>query len=276
MIGCDSMRTAYECLYEPCREEAFQGKEVAVFVGMKPKRNHASGIRLMLIGRAVNGWGTELADMATRGEKDRFLEEVCHQWECADRWNWMEEKNEKLYNTGGKQDCVGSRPFWSYAEKIWRDLTGDNNSVRWVDYIYWTNLYKISPANGGNPTDGQCKAQGEACREILRQEIEACRPTHILCFTDDNWITCQGYTDFGVLFMLNATAGQVTDKTAYVKLTGEYQYGCPDGSPARVMITCRPEYKVKDEFCKAVEEKPGWQPRQKNDGQPVQSPDEKR
>ena len=82
-------------------------------------------------------------------------------------------------------DYCLSRPFWGYSKEIWDTLYGAVTSwrERWYQKIVWTNLYKIAPRKGGNPSEAWRKMQREACAQLLRAEIVFFNPTHILFVT---------------------------------------------------------------------------------------------
>ena len=58
----------------------------------------------------------------------------------------------------------------------------------WSKHLAWTNLYKLAPAGGGNPSGELCRAQFAACKRLLRMEVERLKPSIVLALTGWGWI----------------------------------------------------------------------------------------
>lgn len=70
----------------------------------------------MLVGRTANDWegdrdGKEM-DLAI--EYGKISEK---EFNCSDRWDWIEETNDVLKNKGGGY-YVSRSPFWSYSKPL--------------------------------------------------------------------------------------------------------------------------------------------------------------
>jgi hypothetical protein len=63
----------------------------------------------------------------------------------------------------------------------------DVNDSNWSSYLLWSNLYKVSPAVGGNPADSLIELQQDACRRLLRTEINLYRPRRVVFATGMHW-----------------------------------------------------------------------------------------
>lgn len=164
--------------------------QLSHFVGMKGKRYDEQEVRLLVVGRAVNGWG-QLDSTSAESFSADAMEKVIN-----DKFKWIVCDNETLRNDckdeNGEYYWLNDSPFWRTSRRIWMNLSGndgfvDKNKDKWVDYIAWTNLYKVAPRDTGNPTTTMSKQQLNACKKILQAEIEKFKPTHILFITGYEW-----------------------------------------------------------------------------------------
>ncbi len=78
--------------------------------------------------------------------------------------------------------------FW----RVIRATTGrlgvaDVGAPTWPSFVAWSNLYKVSPSAGGNPSSALANAQLPQCIEILRAEIHAWAPRRVLFLTGRRW-----------------------------------------------------------------------------------------
>ncbi|HIF9359576.1 hypothetical protein HWA77_25310 [Photobacterium damselae subsp. damselae] len=156
-----------------------QTKELCSFNAQKGNRyNH----KLMIIGRAVNGWGNDFSLQTLEPSKlaqqvyKKATNKTCPlQW-VIDSWGDTED-----YNTA-------KSAFWRIAKRISKEFNLYGNDVdHWASYIVWSNLYKIAPSNGGNPSDMLCDEQFDGCNQLLQEELRYYQPQKILFLTGFNW-----------------------------------------------------------------------------------------
>jgi hypothetical protein len=180
-----------------------------------------------------------------------------------DRFEWISTTGVNPCNTVRKGidrdpnsigDYLLSRSqIWNYSKSIWDNLFGRETdwNERWFENIVWSNLYKIAPHGGGNPAGRLQKKQKEACKELLKAEIDYFKPTHIFFATArDGWFdgfsslfqTCQ---DVGT----NVFSGKNKNEQ-YVEVVGEYIY--EDGQKAKIVVACRPEGRGKELYVNQV------------------------
>lgn len=257
--GLMSLYDGYKRLFE-CVKEEYSLDKYTCFVAMRGKKyNKLDGKeipRLMIIGRAVNGWGREkllyesadaFAESAYAGFRDTTRFET--EWELK----FCAESNYYSEYSKDSQTCryfLNNSRFWNYSESIWRRLVGDRviaSEPRWLDYIAWSNLYKISPKQKGNPDNKLCAVQASACIDILLAEIEELNPTHILMMVGDKWLKWKK-GDFTRIFtsgFCNIHEEKSEKNTAIVCRT----FG---GDKKKVVVTNRPERKNKEAFVNAV------------------------
>ena len=194
------IKELYKELYEHCSrvpDFCFAGTEAdnpyAHFVAIRGEGFDSNTKRLMLVGRATNGWGS--LDSSTA---EAFSESANEQFMSQSRWNWVEEVNGVLYS-GHDEDksnfanryCLDRSAFWAYAKDIWAQLPGSVSDVGpvWMKNIAWSNLYKVSPKKSGNPSNKMLSLQTSVCADILVSEIRLFNPTHILFMTGYDWFS---------------------------------------------------------------------------------------
>ncbi len=161
---------------------------------LRGEKYEKSEIKLLIIGRALNGWP---ADFVTR-DIDRFRElwekqekdgSKCLTHRSLDKGKtplkceqvkgieWVEtsiKKNNRWYST------VRKSKFWAVAKEIAISLLNLENGGDWTKYVAWTNLAKLAPKEKGNPKGNMWDDQKEIAPEILKEELYILAPTHVL------------------------------------------------------------------------------------------------
>lgn len=125
---------------------------------------------ILFVGRATNGWVTdseELEELFGNDEKTAIFNR-------KDQMQWAEER--KGYNTQ-------KSAFWRVIRQVAVSCYPDN----WSSFIAWSNLYKVSPYQGGNPDNSLKAAQEKVCCEILKKEIEILSPEFVIFLTGKSW-----------------------------------------------------------------------------------------
>lgn len=165
----------------------------ALFPLVGDKYNH----ELMVVGRALNKWGNKEDNIWWKcGEKpsSKIIKDIIKfsgmdGGKCSMKWiteNWDSECN-GTYR-------MNKSAFWRVVKNILSKLKITNSDI-WSSYLVWTNLYKIAPAQGGNPTEKMCKAQLGNCLSLLKNEIDFFKPKRILFLTGYDW-----FKDFEEVF----------------------------------------------------------------------------
>lgn len=98
----------------------------------------------------------------------------------------------------------------------------------------WSNLYKMSPALGNNPTEKECKLQIEYASKLIDKEIEELKPKNVVFITGDTWIK-----DVETNFLQNVDINWQDNDI--IKWIGKY-------GNAKIIITSRPEGKPQQQF----------------------------
>jgi hypothetical protein len=121
--------------------------------------------------------------------------------------------------------------FWRVIRRTLKSLNiaVSENEEEWPSHLVWSNLYKIAPAGGGNPTGKLKKAQEHGCREIFRLELKEYEPRRLLLLT--GW---HGWAD---QFLSNDNMQIVNGK--FVKATGLIQAS----NNVICVVACHPQGK---------------------------------
>lgn len=142
---------------------------------------------LMVVGRAVNGWteGIFPTSLSVPAEVSRYAtvvqESVAGNSECPMRWVTDGWSGTDGYNTRRSA-------FWRSIRSVVQGLRIANvEAGDWPSHLVWSNLYKVSPARGGNPRDVLCDIQFSGCAELLNLEFQTYRPSRVLFLTGADW-----------------------------------------------------------------------------------------
>jgi hypothetical protein len=236
----DKMKELYHQLYV----DAMKIKLSNFFPVCGAEYGRAGTIRLMVIGRAVNGW-----DEFHAGEEAAFMAAASRSLD-GKGFSWLGHKNkggvyddelasEPYLNGRGEEVYYDLRtsPYWRTAKEITRRLNGWDESgipTRWYEYIVWSNLYAIAPKDGGNPDDAMQKVQRNTCRELLVEQIREYAPTHILFITGQDWFNT---------FWNDRTLCQMTEQTDLERY-GKYPVSRGIYGGSKVVVTMRPEFRT--------------------------------
>jgi hypothetical protein len=138
---------------------------------------------LMVIGIAGNGGieGVRPVDMADALQAERFANEISDsvsgKGECPMKWVTDQWGATSGYNTKKSQ-------FWNVIREVTHKLDiADEHQDDWPSYLAWSNLYKISPNEGGNPSKTLRDIQQNGCNSLLKSELIRYRPRHLLFLT---------------------------------------------------------------------------------------------
>jgi len=166
------------------REYRYKQQSLCGFMALKGSE-YAGSRKLMVVGRAVNGWGEGAAasDLATSDSKEKLIEGIFyHDGVCQLAWVVEGAGNQEGYNTNRSA-------FWRVIKEVSRSLGvwEEEDEGSWSSRLVWSNLYKLSPHSGGNPSDALCALQEPGCIELLREEIIEYNPARVLFLTGMGW-----------------------------------------------------------------------------------------
>ena len=176
----NELKDLYEALYNT-REEIEnrcrgKQKQQSIFTCQVGKKYANAEIKFMLIGRCANGW--EYFKPSTPGRfAERYVSEFVGEKGAKEGFDWIEKKAGKQYS--GTYNLQRSR-FWTYSRSFFEKLTEEQKeqytkSRIWQDHIVQSDLYKMSPAAGGNPGGKAIELQHDICLALLKKNraIEA-------------------------------------------------------------------------------------------------------
>lgn len=203
--------------------------------GFMSMRGFLYDYELMVVGRAVNGWDKgvlpeDLArDAVTECYSHAVLNSVNGDGSCPMKWvidYWGNEGGD--YNT--KRSA-----FWRVIRAVLARLEmADLKEDSWSSHLVWSNLYKIAPAEGGNPSNKLCEIQLAGCRELFKLELITYTPRRLLLLTGTEWAE-PFLADFD-------GKSQVATGSSYAK-----QYGTlsiiPDRKPVKFVVAAHPQGK---------------------------------
>ena len=261
----------YQKLYNkiyPIPNKQFKETELSNFVAMRGKRyneklNKDGVVRLMVVGRAVNGWGKAIdttsadtyAKEATKlfKQEDRFQTE----WKMKNgetnpysEYEKTDENNKKII----KEYHLSKSPFWSGALQVYQELSKKepHEHTDWYEDIVWNNIYKVAPAEGGNPSTNLIYAQAPTCVELLKEEIKLLKPTHVLLVIDKSWVSWTSRNKVMFDFMEAFDNRNRQCQTVLEEQNKAIVQCAFTVDKCKVLITCRPENVLRDDYKNAV------------------------
>lgn len=160
------------------------GKQLTGFLSMEGNLYDNS---LMVVGRSVNAWADSwdvnlLSEINTRND---FINDTINSVtsngtnaeKCPMRWVTERWGSKAGYNTA-------KSAFWRSIKNIVEGLSiADTSKEDWPSFLTWSNLYKVSPYSGGNPSNSLCSLQFEECKKLLMDEVKHYCPKKILFLT---------------------------------------------------------------------------------------------
>lgn len=235
-----------------------------------PAMAGSENAEIMIVGRAINGWCSikQVCTDSTRSIEEQTLEMVNRCSKC--NLDWVVGKN--YYTKCQKNNCPyakdkdnkdrrkKNKPFWQFAKfivnKYFKETNKEYKEEEWQKEIIWTNLYKASYENGGNPKkfyDQQVKI----CDQILKREIELYQPKIIFFITEKNHKDDKEKFDFSWFVERDENIKDV-DKSAFsntYKLIREINNENNELN-CQVFVTKRPEFRNFDELFKEMKSLP--------------------
>ena len=197
---------------------------------------------LMVVGRAVNGWikGIDPAELIDVHARKKYAEEVYKSvnGESGCPMEWVMEQ----WGTGLTDYNTKRSAFWRVIRALVGQFSGiDENSHNWPSHLVWSNLYKVAPSDGGNPSERLCEVQLDGCKSLLGSEIHTYRPKHLLFLTGLDWIEP---------FLQDFSKNYRSVSDSFVEDMGTMDMG-PDAS-AKVVIAAHPQGKDESQWVRQV------------------------
>ena len=207
---------AYVARFEAmCRAAAVvQPEGLSAFWPLVGRQYETATTRVLLVGRATNQWGEHGLDLSgARAYSD--LSQGQH------------FVNDDTYARRSR--------FWATARAVLESLgvaahTDETHANGWMQSLAWTNLFKVAPMAGWNPSVAVRGAVREHCIALLRLELEALRPDLVLALTGADWLA-----EFasGLSLPLRPTGGRFVDGVAQLAGTTWVVARHPMGKPVK-------------------------------------------
>lgn len=215
--------------------------------GFLSMEGHLYDKELMVVGRAVNRWAegvmpSELAVVpsatdyaATIFESAVGEDDQCPMLWVTNRWG-KPPTSDSNYNT--KKSA-----FW----RVIRSVVGGSHIANtdedtWPSHLVWSNLYKVAPEEGGNPSSTLRDIQLPGCISLFQQEISVYLPRRLLLLTGLDWAKP----------FLQNIAPTFTPVSAYpyVEAIAEITHG--SGGTSKVVVATHPQGKSESNWVQEV------------------------
>ncbi len=159
----EALKLLYVSLFKNVAEFDFEKAVFCMQWGKDFPTESNKGI--LFVGRAVNGW--DKADNA-----DEVFDEGSGIFAAENQMRWVEEDGE-----------LSESAFW----RVVKGVASHFYPEKWWAHVAWSNVCKVAPYSGGNPSDSLYYAQLEDCCKILQEEIRILSPKVVVFLTGDNW-----------------------------------------------------------------------------------------
>ena len=220
-------------------EQSLKEYSLATLVPMRGSRYESQEVKLMVIGRALNGWFKPNKDCIN--ESSKYVKDAMEKLTREDRFVWMQDKEEN--------GNAIIRPFWNYTKDVLKHLRNcDDIEADWYETIAWANLFPISFNSKGNPSNALKYAQFPVAKKLLQEQITFFNPSHVLIISGwEDWFVLQKSKKYqfneNVQFLPDVNKKCVDDEV--VKGSGIF-------GNSLVVVTRRPEFYNKEKFVNAV------------------------
>ena len=237
----------YELLYSTLLNdywEQIRDGELTAAPMFAGKRYDESQAKLMIVGRAVNGWEIKNADCST-------LENVVHS--VLLQPSGLDDVTHKggmkyLDETGTEKTYYYTRSrFWKLVKAI-LEAFGESEKDNWYDdpfqwneRILWSNLYKLAPKSGGNPGWKLIEDTVKVNIEILKKEIELKRPENIVFIVNANTTSCDKESASAYFSLYKDLPSFEKELGIRIDKIGERVVGKGHYNGSNVVVCVRPE-----------------------------------
>jgi len=175
MERTEEFRTLYEDLLFEFNSDEWNN--ICTFFIQVGHKYRESKKKILFVGKSVNSWisDTKDVDILFSGDENGKNKIINR----PDEISWIMKPNSKRDNR------ITSRTsqFWRVIGLVSKSVLEKNQVEKWYEYIAWSNLYKVSPYQGGNPTEKMKIKQRDICCKILDKEIEILQPQYIVFLT---------------------------------------------------------------------------------------------
>ena len=171
-----------EWVFKPIAEQFKECPASERMTGFAALRGSKDQGELMVVGRAVNGWekGRHPKTLLEPSERKCWAHGLTTKWDMSWVIEQWQTRKPREYNTA-------TSAFWRVIRRVTQQLVQNASESDWSSHLVWSNLYKVSPSTGGNPTSAMMQVQRPGCRNLLKLELEVFRPKRVLFLTGWDW-----------------------------------------------------------------------------------------
>lgn len=170
-MNIDELKNLYDKAVEYVDKNASRNLVFVPAISGEKYFSQPENKRIMVVGRSANGWSMPKYSQA----------------DCDGKWfpyglRWVYESGNFCADGSGHKPSVNHSKFWQFIS--YKLVYEGFDKADFADYIVWSNLYKISPADGGNPNNKLCKATYDLMDKILCEELKFYRPEKVWFITE--------------------------------------------------------------------------------------------
>ena len=136
------------------------------------------------------------------------------------------------WGRGGGEYSTARSAFWRHVRGVLASI--DPNSAgdpSWSSRLAWSNLAKVAPSSGGNPTGNLLDVQLLEGHQLLTREIEELRPQRVLVLAGRQW-----FAPFAARMSLDVQWDQgLVEGVAQTRGTTWVIAKHPQGKPRRIL-----------------------------------------
>jgi hypothetical protein len=213
-------------------------KQFALFWPVIGRDYLKEDIKLLIIGRATNGWG-EKDDNIWFNQK--AMDETEIETIIQGSFNYIQtEKNDCPFDWIKDPKYKMTRSaFWRVVKEVIMSFYNKSENDCYYP-IAWSEMCKIAPAEGKNPNARETDIQWNKCMELISLEIKMLKPKNVLFMTGWEWAKYYFEKE-------HIKTTYKSRKPAGVEATG-------DAFGANIIVAPHPERKKQDPIVKAIKE----------------------
>jgi hypothetical protein len=247
MMSIDSKQIFDELLSTIGSNHMSLPKELlTAFVGM---RGSMSNGELVVVGRAVNGWaeGRYAEGFGDAVGRSAIVDVMFNQSQIETQscpMKWLAVAWSGPRDSGHPYNAKKSA-FWQMVQAVAVEQLeiAKPDDHQWTSHLGWTNLYKVSPFCGGNPSQPLRTLQLDPCRRLLKTELVQWHPKRILMLTGLDW--AKPFLD-----SLNAHP-TLTSQCRFVEAVGTFLLPGTH-KPTKLIVAKHPQRKPRQEFVSEI------------------------
>lgn len=199
----------------------------------------AQRTKVMVVGRAVNGWEVDFEDTSSLAATVNSVLTQKNRMDDFAKDSIVDEHGEKYY--------YAKSSFLRMMRQLVGAFTGSEEN--WQQRLAWSNLFKIAPRNGKNPSWLMIRKDIPLYCELIKEELKQNKPDVVVFVTDmdffDPYPNHKTYSSFKGLI---DGPGLNTSQSKYVCAAGNFI----NDQNIKVVVCKRPEFRPIAEMIKDI------------------------